>query len=653
MAIPTLYSQSDSLTNQYEEVINNLLDESTETSDNSELYDNVEELLNNPIDINSAQINDLEKIPSIDFTTARLIIEYRVKHGKFSSPQELYNIKGLTGEKAKLIIPFVKVNHSKKNGPNKNRQKVFPSWLINNSKLNVRSRTTKKLQKTRNYPLYNFMGSPYKFYNRFNYKVNNYYKFGFLTEKDPGEKSFYDFTSYYLSIKHLSVFNNIVLGDYMMEFGQGLALWSSYGYSKGNDAIYPVKKNGRGIVPYTSSGENKFFRGIAATINFDNFNLTSFYSLHQFDANIDSASGFIVSTPINGFHRNSLEISRKDKGSERLYGVNLSFTLKNILKTGFLFYNSFFNHSFTPQKRFDKSGREFRSYSVFYDLILNGFNLFGEFNYNGKSIASINGLLFQATNDLIFTTTVRSYPSNFVNLHGYGFGEKAGKTQNEFGIYLGLKWRTFLGTINLYYDQFKFPYPIFRAVLPSAGDELFFNWISKPFKSSKFIFRFKEENKFVTGELNLFRTMVKRSRKSVRTELTFKAFKNLRLRERFELNYFNIRSMNLRENGFLFFHDIRYTHSNRLNIYGRIIFFKTDSFNSAVYEFENDLRGVLYNIPLYGKGFRWYLLFSYRLFSHYILSMKYSETIKYGVDFTSLSGEQLDNILSFQVDINF
>ena len=67
----------------------------------------------------------------------------------------------------------------------------------------------------------------------------------------------------------------------------------------------------------------------------------------------------------------------------------------------------------------------------------------------------------------------------------------------------------------------------------------------------------------------------------------------IRLRGRFEYNSFRINSLNSNENGYLIFQDIRFSPSNSLNIYGRIIFFKTDSFNSAIYEYENNLTGVL------------------------------------------------------------
>ena len=604
------------------------------------------------LNINSATIQDLEKIPTLDLQTAKLIINYRNKFGKFFSTGEIYSVKGINSEEAKIIIPFITISVSKHSYQNKISQSTVPTIFLRNSSLSLRSRTIRNLQKTKKYSANGFKGSPYKIYNRFLYTFNDNYELGFLTEKDPGERSFNDFTSFHVYVKHLGIFTNIAVGDYLMEFGQGLALWNSYGFSKGSDAIYPVKKNGDGVKPYTSTDENQFFRGISAASKFGNIKLTAFYSSHRFDANIDSATNMITSTPLTGYHRNKLELSRKKTGKENFYGFNFHFSLNDNVNAGALYYHSSFNDPFSPKGIFDKTGRIFNYYSLYYDVILNKFDLFGEFSYDGKSTANINGLIFQANHDFVFAASIRSYPRNYINLHGFGFGEKSGKTQDEFGVYTGLKWRTSFGTINFYFDQFNFPFPAFRDVMPSRGNEFLLKITSKPIKSFTSSLRFKYEKKYIPSELNTNKVMLQRLRRSIREEILYNVFKSIRLKERFELNYYNIDSFNPNEKGFLFFQGLRYERSNRFIFYGRIIFFKTDSFNSAIYEYENNIKGILANIPLYGEGMRWYALITYKLLSHYFLSCKYSETVKFGKTPIASGGEILDNRISIQLDIN-
>ena len=119
---------------------------------------------------------------------------------------------------------------------------------------------------------------------------------------------------------------------------------------------------------------------------------------------------------------------------------------------------------------------------------------------------------------------------------------------------------------------------------------------------------------------------------------------------------YDISAVSENENGFLVFQDIRYSPNSSLNIYGRIIFFQTDSFNSAIYEYENNLTGVLTNIPLFYQGIRWYTMVRYRPLKFFTLSFKYSETYK-PAEKTIGSGDNiipgnLDNIVAFQLDVN-
>jgi hypothetical protein len=169
--------------------------------------------------------------------------------------------------------------------------------------------------------------------------------------------------------------------------------------------------------------------------------------------------------------------------------------------------------------------------------------------------------------------------------------------------------------------------------------------------------RYKYENKEVTELVNIDEKIVRRLKQIVRTDLIYNLSKDLRLKTRIEYNHFFIKDVNLKENGLLIFQDLRYVPVKNINLYGRIIFFQTDSFNSAVYEYENDLLGVMPNLAMYGKGVRWYFIVKYKPLKFLTLSAKYSETYK--PDVTSLSSGDneiignVDNRISFQMDMSF
>jgi hypothetical protein len=57
-------------------------------------------------------------------------------------------------------------------------------------------------------------------------------------------------------------------------------------------------------------------------------------------------------------------------------------------------------------------------------------------------------------------------------------------------------------------------------------------------------------------------------------------------------------------------------------------FFKTDSFFSSVYEFDNNMGGLVRGEVLYGEGAKINLYLSYKLFKELTISAQYSEIIK-------------------------
>ncbi|MFN3695130.1 MAG: hypothetical protein ACK4UV_08980, partial [Ignavibacterium sp.] len=233
----------------------------------------------------------------------------------------------------------------------------------------------------------------------------------------------------------------------------------------------------------------------------------------------------------------------------------------------------------------------------------------------------------------------------------------SGKTSNEFGIYYGIKWASKFGLFNLYYDQFRFPYATFENPVPSAGDEIYLSFSKRIFSKTNLTLRFKSERKDVSENFEEVKSVFKRIRNSYRAELIYDVSNSLRMKSRIEYNTFEIGEVGKNEKGYLILQDARFALTKVLQLYGRIIFFETDSFNSAVYEFENDLAGVLTNLAMYDKGMRWYLMIRYKPANFITLSLKYSETYKPDVKTLSsgnnLINNNVDNRISFQIDVNY
>lgn len=649
----------DSTEIKTEETLDEILDESFVEEDNSDLYNAVEELILNPIDLNTADVFELQKIPGIESSTAEIILSYRNRFGPFYSVNELYAMRELDRDLINRIIPFLKVDKESIKFDSTLFQEDFSEARIlpSDIKIYLRSRFGNDLQTRKGFEDGIYLGNKLRAYNRLLFKYSKQIQAGILFDKDAGEKDFDDFKSFHLNVKNYGPLNNLVLGDYVLEFGQGLMLWSPYGFSKGADAIFPVKRKGKIVKPYTSATEYDFMRGVAATIDYSDFSFTAFYSSKKIDANIDSLTNKITSTPKTGLHLTENDLRKVNRASEKIFGGRISYKYDKFFNAGMSAYQSKFSNEFESTSIYDLSGSNFSYYSFDYDVNLSPVNIFGEFVYNETSVASLNGIIITPLNNFIITTSIRSYPRNFINLHGFAFGEQSGNTNNEIGIYYGIKWRSNFGLINFYYDQFRFPFETFENPVPSSGNEFYLSYSKNFFNKTQLNLRFKSERKDVTENLNNIKTVVERIRNSYRAELMYDISNRLRMKSRIEYNTYEISKAEINENGILIFQDLRYVISKSLLAYGRIIFFETDSFNSAVYEFENDLTGVLTNLAMYGEGLRWYLMIRYKPFDFLTLSMKYAETYKPGEKSLS-SGNNLirnnvDNRISFQIDIAY
>ncbi|CAN5880271.1 N/A [soil metagenome] len=70
-----------------------------------------------PVNLNTATQAQLETLPGIGAASAKRIIEYRDKNGKFKKVEELMNVKGI-GEKSFLKLkPMITVGAPASDGP--------------------------------------------------------------------------------------------------------------------------------------------------------------------------------------------------------------------------------------------------------------------------------------------------------------------------------------------------------------------------------------------------------------------------------------------------------------------------------------------------------------------------------------------------------
>ncbi|MDP3149371.1 MAG: helix-hairpin-helix domain-containing protein [Ignavibacteria bacterium] len=626
-------AQTDTTSTDIEESLENVLEETTDESEDNFLYDEFENLTKHPIDLNTCSAEDLLQVPILDLSDANLIIEHRKKFGMFISSSELFSVEKLDAEKVRKLLPFVFAEQTSfKNAEIEKPEAVFTSFL-RDVNFDYRSRIISDLQPRAGFLDDKYQGNKIKFYNRGIFEFDNTYQLSFLTEKDAGEKSLNDFTSYSLSAKKLGDFSSIVIGDFIIEFGNGLALWSPYASAKSADIGFVTRQRDKNIIPYKSTDENNFFRGAAIQYDWYPLSFSLYASNNYFDASIDSIRNVISSMPIDGYHRTETEYDKKKSAKEQFLGGRVDYSISNSLQLSGLYYTS--TYSLPLETSSAAKGKIFSHSSVAYSYLPDGkagtqssFIASGEFSFNGISVAQLHSLQKTFSRNFSYVFSVRSYPRNYYSLHGRAFAENPYDLQNEVGIYNGILLNTRFGKISFYYDQFMFPAGTSSTPLSSKGNEMLLSFSTRVLKNLETTIRYKNEKKDVVLTGDEVKEFSERFRQQFRFETIFPVSPKLQLKNRVEYNSYALKKNAYREKGWLFFQDVKYKLQQNISLYGRVIFFKTDSFNSAIYEFENDLPGVMSNLAMYSEGFRWYFLVKVKFLNRFNLSFKYSETTK-------------------------
>ena len=202
--------------------------------------------------------------------------------------------------------------------------------------------------------------------------------------------------------------------------------------------------------------------------------------------------------------------------------------------------------------------------------------------------------------------------------------------------------------INLYYDAFRFYSPRYGATIPGSGCEGLLQ-VSYQHEKWEHTLRYKYENRpeDLKGKVS-----VDRIKGEFRYQLNGNLNKNWEWRMRLSMSHY--RKAQLREAGYMAYQDVIYTApKNKLKIQCRLAWFKTDSYQSRIYVYENNvLYG--YSFPSFmGEGYRSYLNLSWKPFPKWTCYLKGGyviypdrETISSGV--TKVEGNQLYD-LTFQI----
>lgn len=606
--------------------------------DSEQMTQFLQELAENPININNANVNALLQIPGLNLKLARGIIEYRSEVKPFETIEELDEVSGIGRVTLEQVRPYVTVGSGLELG---RALYTNPRYWTADGEFQMFSRFQRDLQEARGYQQPpqegGYIGSPIKYYQRIGYQ-SDHLSVNLTQEKDPGEELVgpfqFDHRTWHVALENNGHLQMLVGGDYSLGFGQGLVLWSGAAFGKGSNVVGAVSRNGRGIKPYTSAQETNYYRGAAVTYG-GKLQFTGFYSNRK-----RSASEISPDTTrypgTDGYHRTENEFLQKDNLQQQLYGGHIQFELPFgiVGATGYqTTFDRFIAASDQTYAQYDFEGTSNYAYGMDYTFLAGPAVVFGEIaqSENG-GYGLIAGVESSLGNDTDITLAYRKYQKEFQSILGNGFGEVSGQPKNEEGIYLGM--RHVIGekvTLSAYIDQFRFPSARFGTSQPTQG----FDWLAKAeidltddlnvyvqLRSEIEDDEYEGLDSFGRSE----RRLGNAQRSSFRANLEYWVNENVRLRTRGEL----VRSRQAGEElelGYLLYQDLRLRINDKLRLDTRLSMFDTESFATRVYQFENDLLYVFSSQSFFDQGQRMYVLLNYEPFDFLELWAKYGITV--------------------------
>lgn len=668
-----------------EQRLEDLLQDAEEESDFdlNTIFEDLAVYRENPLNLNDASEEDLRELGLLSDVQISSLLNYREQLGGFIAIYELQAIPGLDLATIRRILPFVGLRKevddfqaSFKDMFTTGDNELYLRW---NRILEQQRGFTPLEERPDSTP---YLGDPNQLYLRYRHTYSNRLSYGFTAEKDRGEEFFrgsnkkgFDYYSAHIFLKDYNrTVKAVALGDYSANFGQGLILFTGFGYGK-STLVTSVRRGGRPLRQYTSVNEANFLRGAATTLKLsDRLEFTALISKRKRDGNlliindsidIELQGSFteFSSLQLSGLHRTANEIADRNTIGYFTTGGSLKWQANK----GHVAVNGIHHQldkalTLTPRvyNRYYFQGDQLTNLSLDYSYRWRNLTFFGETaaSDNG-AIATINGLLTTLDQKVNLAIVHRSYPRDFQALLGNPFGETTGG-RNENGLYFGIEvYPSKHWIINAYYDAWKHPWVRSNVDAPSRGQEYRFRLTYFLKRKLTVYLELRDETKEVNVRLpdNQIDAVLPQRRLQVRLHCAYQINKAFEYRSRIDWGT-TTNPINDQLSGFAIYQDLLYHPIGvPLSFTSRIALFDTDGYQVRFYNYES---GLLYNFRIpayYNQGSRFYFNLRYKGIRNMTIEARYArlfwanaDTIGSGLEST---GQPTRTELAAQIKIKF
>lgn len=439
-----------------------------ELAERGELSGDVEKLIlqldaleKGKIRINTAGADELRLLPWLDGSDIHDILEHR-KKTPFRFPEQLAEVIGRS--KAESVAPYISCEMKKGFRKAKAPEGFSGSFTC---------RVFREFPRREGVLNGKYAPAAEKLYNRLQLAFSSY-TLGFVQERDIGEPELFDFTSLSIGAADLGIVKRAVLGNYELNFGQGLIIGQGRYYVNSADASGGVRLSSKRLSPYTSSSESGFFQGGAIALDLAPVELTVFYSADRVDAIINKKSGMITSFDDSGSHRTVTERLRHDNVAETVYGANLLYRFSSGPLEGRIGGSWVRCDYGIPLKIFGGSSSSTLA-GIEGEAAIGRLGVFGEAAWAERPAKGFSwnaGVEWKAAKGVSTVLAVRDYSPGYYSPFASAYAERGEQGGNEQGVYAGTAIRlSDRFSISGYYDWFRFPALDDNTRFPSDGHD--------------------------------------------------------------------------------------------------------------------------------------------------------------------------------------
>jgi hypothetical protein len=622
-----------------------------------DLYGTLLQYYQSPLNLNTASREELRALPLLSEKQVAALVQHRTNTGPLLSLYELQAVPNWDLRTIARVGPFVTVQSTSPNSARgtlwqRIRQEENNALFLRYKRVMQQRKGYTAVDTFQGRPTQRYLGSPDAFAVRYRVSHAHDFSLGFTAEKDAGEPIAWrpsraqygpDFLSAHFVLHEQGRLKTLALGDYQLQFGQGLVLSSGLTVGKGAETITSLRRASLGVRPYAALLENTFFRGAAATYKLSRkWEATAFASRKNIDANAQQRSDslaqydeFSSSLLTTGLHRTSTEIANRQRLAETVGGGHLGYLSRDgNLAVGLTAVGSHYGMAYQkrpePYNRYEFSGQNNLTLGVHYSYGWRNLLLFGESGGStGGGLGTLNGILASLGPNVDAAVLARHYDVDFHTLYGNALSENS-RNINEDGLYIGLKIRPLARwEIFAYFDQYRFPWLRYRVSAPSQGQDALLRLAFTPNKTSLLYGQYRVRLKPLDLPTSLGRPVPlpgQQLRHSLLLYCDAQPTAQLGLRTRVQASYLRADNDQPWRRGYILSQDASVQLARRVQLSARYAVFDTDDYDTRQYIFEQDVLYAISVPALYGQGTRAYLIAQATFSKHFTLWLRYADT---------------------------